>query len=93
MPMLNIKSFYELIEGKNVESFFFSQESPHLLITIALIEQRIVLERIAELLDAWREDGQELGSQLDRIATALEERNNAFKTVVDERPGAPAEPI
>jgi len=90
--MLNIKAFYKLTEGKDIASFFFSQESPHLLMTIALIEQRIVLERIAELLQGQHMQYEDFELQLDRIALALEERNNAFKGILDERQGPAGNP-
>ena len=81
------------------------EEAQTTLIVIALVEQRMVLERIAELLELYAEKADssdsmlmaasnfaETSAHLDRIAGALEERNNAFKTVVSERPDMAAEP-
>lgn len=66
--MLNLDNLYTII--KNNE--FLPENRWDVCHVTALIEQRIVLERIAELLDVARLNWADIGSQLDRIAVALE---------------------
>jgi len=86
--MLNIKELSDILADARTSS----DDARTTLIVIALIEQRIVLERIAELLQGQHMQYEDFELQLDRIALALEERNNAFKGILDERQGPAGNP-
>ena len=86
--MLNIKELSDILADARTSS----DDARTTLIVIALVEQRMVLERIAERLDVQYMAFPEIESRLDRIALALEERNNAFKGILDERQGPAGNP-
>lgn len=92
--MLNIKELGDLFTDKNAPP----EDTRTILIVIALVEQRIVLERIAELLDVARLNWGDIGSQLDRIAGALDDNEeiDAFNKPITEQAanaGPSMEPI
>lgn len=77
--MLNIKELGDILADKNTPS----EDTRTTLIVIALVEQRIILERIAELLDVIYVDRADIEMELKRIAGALEEHNKAVNGVLN----------
>jgi len=77
--MLNIKELYQEIKDPKIPA----EERLVMLMVIAQVEQRIQLERIAELLDVHHMELSGIESVLNRIADALEARNADIDAIAE----------
>ena len=80
--MLNIKELSGLLADQNAPA----EDTRTTLIVIALVEQRLVLERIAGLLDVGHMDSGDMQGQLGRIADAFEEHNKRLEEILKDPP-------
>lgn len=88
--MLNIEALYEMIQG----DAFLPEEKWKVYLVTALVEQRIILGRIAELLDVHHMGLSEIESDLNRIVEVFKDHNimvaakfdAAMKVIIDEPP-------